>query len=77
MAKAVEPTAYVVRIAFAAFVDGKPTIYAEGEVVDPNDPLLKTMPDKFAPLVYPHPIKRTAPPAVEQATAAPGEKRGA
>jgi hypothetical protein len=79
MAKAVEPTAalYVVRSAFAIFVDGKPTVYAEGEIVDPSDPLLKTMPEKFTPLVYPHPVKRTAPPVIEQATAAPGEKRGA
>lgn len=78
MAKAVEPTAalYVVRSAFAVFVDGKPTVYSEGEIVEPGDPLLKEMPDKFIPLVYPHPVKRAASPRIEQATAAPGEKRG-
>jgi hypothetical protein len=32
--------------------------YAKGEFIEADDPILRTWPDKFGPIVYPHPIKR-------------------
>ena len=50
---------------------GKDVKVTKGQVVDANDPLVKAFPAMFAPQEY----ERFAPPVVEQATAAPGEKR--
>jgi hypothetical protein len=47
--------------------------YHAGEVVEADDPAIRKWPDHFAPLVVREDRKHT----VEQATAAPGEKRGA
>jgi hypothetical protein len=77
MAKAVEPAPiYVVLDSFTTVVGGVEVTYHKGEPVDPADPLLRKSPQSFGPLVFPHPVKRTAEPAVERATSAPGEKRG-
>lgn len=46
--------------------DGLPVRLLRGEVWRADDPLVKAMPDLFG-----------APPGVEQATSAPGERRGA
>jgi hypothetical protein len=46
--------------------------YHQGEVIEADDPAIRKWPDHFAPLVV-----RGQPHPVEQATAAPGEKRGA
>ncbi len=63
---------YVVRETFFGTLDGEEVAYYRGEAVDATDPALKKWPERFAPLTFPH--RR---PEVEQATAAPGEKRGA
>lgn len=78
MAKAVEtPALYVVLDSFVVEVDGEPVAYRQGELVHPDDPLLKRNPAAFKPFEFPHPVKRATSPRVEAATAAPGEKRGA
>lgn len=78
MAQAVEPVAvYEVLDSFVVEIDGVPVVYAKGEPVHPDDPVLAKHPGHFRPLVFPHPVKQRVRPAVEAATAAPGEKRGA
>ena len=63
---------YTVRASFVGTFDGEPVEFHKGEVVVAGDPALRKWPDSFEPLVV-----RTYRPEVEQATAAPGEKRGA
>ena len=41
-----------------------------------DHPAVKKWPDKFGPLQFPYPVHRSEP-RIEQATATPGEKRGA
>ena len=53
---------------------GRKIRLAEGDVWDADDPFVKAHPELFS--VEPTKVKRTAPTKVEQATAAPGEKRG-
>jgi hypothetical protein len=68
MAKA---TYYTVRESFIGNLDGEEVEYHRGEVVDADDPAVGRWRIHFEPLVvrqYRH--------RVEQATAAPGEKRG-
>jgi hypothetical protein len=78
MAKAVEPPApFVVLDSFVGQLDGVDVTYFQGEPVHPDDPAVRRWPHLFGPLVYPHPVKRASEPRIEQATAAPGEKRGA
>ena len=62
------------RQAFATTVDGVTVIIQPGQIVDDGDPILKgreSLFDDFAPKVRTYHGQR-----VEQATAAPGEKRG-
>jgi hypothetical protein len=66
MAKA---THYTVRESFITRIGDDEVEYHKGEVVDADDPGIKRAPDHFEPLV----IRKRS---VEQATAAPGEKRG-
>lgn len=73
MAKDTESGLYVAKVSFHA----ESGLYREGEIVDPDDPVLAANPDLFRPFTFAHPVKkRTVAPPVEQATAAPGEKRG-
>jgi hypothetical protein len=67
-----KPTFYQVRESFVGSFGDEPVEFYKGEVVAADDPALKRWPDSFVPLVV-----RGQSPAVEQATAAPGEKRGA
>lgn len=69
MAKA---TYYTVRESFVGSLDGEGVEYHKGEVVDADDPAVRLWPGYFEPLV----IRRHRP-DIEQATAGPGEKRGA
>jgi hypothetical protein len=48
--------------------------FRAGELIDADHPAVRKYPDHFGPLVIQHSIKRA--PVIEQATAAPGEKRG-
>lgn len=70
------PAFYQVRTRFIGTLDdGTPVEYYEGEVVRADDPAFKKWGDLyFMPLV----VRGAATgPVIEQATAAPGEKRGA
>jgi hypothetical protein len=75
MAKAVEPPAlYVVLDSFVIQLDGAAVTFRKGDTVEAGHPVLKVRPDAFRSFVATH---RAASPRIEQATAAPGEKRGA
>lgn len=72
MAKSDEPDIYVATETFSADVDGTPQVIQKGITrVRRGHPLLKGREDLFAP------IDLHVDYEVEQATAAPGEKRGA
>lgn len=60
------------RRAFATTLNGETLIIQPGQVVDANDPILKGRADLFEPFA---PKIRQYKGQVEQATAAPGEKR--
>jgi hypothetical protein len=61
---------YMVTESFIGMLDGEEVEYHKGEVVSTDDPAVTKMAAHFAPLVV-----RGVRPAVEQATAAPGEQR--
>lgn len=63
----------VVKESFVGELGGQPVTYRKGEAVHPDDPAIQKWPEHFEPLTFVHPVKRGR---VEQATAAPGEKRG-
>ena len=69
MAKA---TFYTVLESFVGTLGGEEVEYHKGEVVDAEDPAFRKWSHLFAPLVV-----RSYRQGVEQATAGPGEKRGA
>lgn len=51
--------------------------FIKGTLFRADDPLVRKHPQFFKPAVLNSTVKRTAEPVVEQATAGPGEKRGA
>ena len=76
MAKAAEPaTILVVLDSFDGEVDGQVLNFRKGLVIQSEHPAVRKWPDKFGPMKYPYPLRDA--PRIEQATAAPGEKRGA
>lgn len=64
---------YVVAESFTVEVGGTPVAYRKGELVDPDDPIARTHRAMLETFTFPHPVKRSR--MVEQATAAPGERR--
>ncbi len=64
----------VVLVSFTGQLGGRPTTFTKGKIIESDHPAVRAWPDKFGPLVLPYPVKRE--PVIEQATAAPGEKRG-
>jgi len=64
---------FVAKDGFACDLKGEMFIVAKGERVREGHPLLRSHADYFEPADV---SARFAPPEVEQATAAPGEKRG-
>jgi hypothetical protein len=62
---------YTVKESFVGTLGGHEVEYHKGEVVPANDPAVKKMPAHFEELV----IRGGQNRSVEQATAAPGEKR--
>jgi hypothetical protein len=62
---------YMVRESFVGELDGEAVEYHKGEVVAGDDPAVRRWPESFGPLV----VRSRS--VIEQATAAPGEKRGA
>ena len=67
-----KPMYYTVTESLIGTLDGVDVEYHKGEVVDADDPAVRKWPHHFGPLEV-----RSTGPRVEQATAAPGEKRGA
>jgi hypothetical protein len=59
-------------MALTSFVGLDGAVIIEGDLYASDHPAVKKWPDLFKPIAA-----RTAEPRVEQATAAPGEKRGA
>jgi hypothetical protein len=70
MAKAASSSLLVARESFVAELDGTEYDIKEGELIEADHPLARKLPHQFIA-----PTLRF--PKVEQATAAPGEKRGA
>jgi len=68
---------YVAKESFSALVDGEQVIVSKGITrVRVGHPLLKGREQWFEPLTVQYDVKQPTPKApVEQATAAPGEKR--
>jgi hypothetical protein len=76
MAKAEPATIYTVLDSFDGLVGGQTIHFRRGMPIEADHPAVKKWPDKFRPIHLPYPVRR-AEARVEQATAAPGEKRGA
>lgn len=69
-----QPLYYKAKHAFGVFYEGEQIVVPEGEVVRAGHPLMEGRDEHFAPVES---FGRFAGSAdVEQATAAPGEKRG-
>jgi len=66
---------YTVTTSFVGTLGGHEVEYHEGEVVSADDPAVRKMPLHFAPLIVREHAGHRAR-SVEQATAAPGERRG-
>lgn len=79
MAKATERVLLVAAESFhGAMPDGSIFLGRKGETIIWSDhPIAKTYPAWFTPLTATHETPGDAEPRIEQATAAPGEKRGA
>jgi hypothetical protein len=71
MPRTKQPDLYVAKVGFAAELDGERIIVNQGEKVRAGHPLLRAQGEYFEP------VDTTVQYDVEQATAAPGEKRGA
>jgi len=65
------PALFTVTESFVGTLDGREVEYHKGEVVEAGDPAIKKMPNHFEPVI----IRGGQTRSVEQATAAPGEKR--
>jgi hypothetical protein len=68
-----KPDFYVALENFIGTLKGEPVEIKKGDLVRATDPALKKWPEHFGPPQF----REEAAPEVEQATAAPGEKRGA
>lgn len=58
------------RVSGVGQVGGETLSIRAGDLIEADHPIVKKHPDWFGPIKLPYPIR-----AVEQATAAPGEKR--
>ena len=63
---------YTVSTSFIGSLHGDGVEYHKGEVIDGDDPALRRWPEYFVPLIVREHLRERG---VEQATAAPGEKR--
>jgi hypothetical protein len=62
------------RTSFTATIDGVQVAFHKGDLVDADHPAVKKWPQSFGPLKVQHRSPKGG--RIEQATAAPGEKRG-
>jgi len=72
---------FQVTTTFGIDIEGRWIEYHAGELVDADDPAYKRVPQHFGPAEFKHRApakveKASVEKPVEQATAAPGEKRG-
>jgi hypothetical protein len=74
MAKGDLPAVLMATTSFSSVLRGVSVQVQQGELLEADDPIVRSFPQFFGP---PKVRPRSGPPAVEQATAAPGEKRGA
>lgn len=74
MAKASEPQPILVVVTGFGCALG---VFRQGELIDADHPAVRKYPEAFGPVTIHHPVKREPEPVIEQATSAPGEKRGA
>jgi len=72
---AAEPQVMVALTSFVGAVGKVDIDVREGHLYAADDPIVKKFPALFGPVVVRRSVPETAP--IEQATAAPGEKRGA
>jgi len=72
MAKGAD-TVLQAKTSFTATVDGARFDVHRGDLIDADHPAVEKWPGYFGPVLIQH---RTSVAVVEQATAAPGEKRG-
>jgi len=71
MPKASQPTVLLALEAFECEVNGERLRFSKGDPIEADHPAVKHNPHLFGPLIFKHPLRAK----VEQATAAPGEKR--
>jgi hypothetical protein len=71
MAKTPKPNILVALEGFVAEAYGERINVTRGDAFEADHPAVKANPHLFGPLTFPHPLRGS----VEQATAAPGEKR--
>ena len=74
MAKSTDPGLFQVKNTFTTVHKGLEVTYLAGEVVHPDDPLLKKMPEHFGALEFPHDpevLKAGAPKAEPEPTPEP------
>jgi hypothetical protein len=72
MAKDLASSIAMAVVSFVGDIDGTVVMVRKGDLLYPDDPIVRKWPDKFG-----QPKVRGYAAPVEQATAAPGEKRGA
>lgn len=73
MAKAERPPLLVARESFVCDLDGQLCDIHQGDLIEADHPLARKYPKLFGEPFLRFPVERR----IEQATAAPGEKRGA
>jgi hypothetical protein len=61
---------------FQATIDGQLVSFVAGKLIPADHEAVAKWPQYFRSPEIDYPVKRTAEPVIEQATAAPGEKRG-
>ena len=66
------PSVLVALESFVGEINGERLSFSKGDAVEADHPIVKQVPHLFGPLVFRYPIRDR----IEQATAAPGEKRG-
>lgn len=70
---AAEPQVMVALTSFLGGIDGTLIDVRKGDIFRSDDPAVAKWPQLFGPVA----LRSTGSPRIEQATAAPGEKRGA
>ncbi len=77
MVKNIEPNIVQALQSFVGGCDGETFTVSKGDLFEADHPLVRKSRVLFGPALIRYPIKRAGEPRIEQATAAPGEKRGA